>query len=359
MKRPTLFIVAAGSGGHMLPALQCARTWLATNAGGRVEFFTGTSTLEQKIVADKPCITTVHAMDMGKFSLRHWWRIPVIALQAFWIFCRAFYYALRLKPELVISTGGLLSVPVGIAARLARRRVEVYELNLVPGKAVSALMPFAHVIHIVFPQTRAYCHWRWKDFSAKCRDTAYPIRFTAADRNLDKATIVDAINHTLSNRGLEPAFTTNRKTLFVLGGSQGSVILNTLTKKLIESHTELATKIQVIHQTGPFDETSWVSWYQQHQVPALTFSYDERINQFYVLADLIICRAGAGTIFEIAFFERPCVVIPLVATTTGHQVDNALAMAELHPQLFHILKQDDVVANPGLFCTTVEKLLEN
>jgi UDP-N-acetylglucosamine--N-acetylmuramyl-(pentapeptide) pyrophosphoryl-undecaprenol N-acetylglucosamine transferase len=358
MKRSTLFIVAAGSGGHMLPALQCARTWLADNPGGWVEFFTGTSALEQKIVADKPFITTVHHMAMGKFSLRRWWLLPIIALQALRIFCQAFYYALRLKPDVVISTGGLLSVPVCIAARLARRRVEVYELNLVPGKAVSTLMPFANVIHIVFPQTRAYCHWRWKDFAAKCHDAAYPIRFTQADRNVDKATIIDTINQTLHNRGLEPAFATDRKTLFVLGGSQGSVLLNTLTKKLIESHAELAAKIQVIHQTGPFDETSWVGWYQEQQVPALTFSYDERINQFYVLADLIVCRAGAGTMFEIAFFKRPCVVIPLVAATTGHQVHNALAMAELHPHLFHVLKQDDVVANNGPFFTMVEQLLQ-
>jgi len=358
MKRPTLFIVAAGSGGHMLPALQCAQTWLATNSGSRVEFFTGTSALEQKIVADKPFITTVHTMALSKFSLRRWWLIPIIILQALWIFCRALYYTIRLKPDAVISTGGLHSVPVGIAARLARRRVEVYELNLVPGKAVMALMPFANVIHIVFPQTRAYCHWRWKDFSAKCHDAAYPIRFTQADRNLDKTAIVDTVNQTLRARGLEPSFTTDRKTLFVLGGSQGSVLLNTLTKKLIESQAELASKIQVIHQTGPFDETAWVGWYQQHQVPALTFSYDERINQFYVLADLIVCRAGAGTMFEIAFFERPCVVIPLVAATTGHQVHNALAMAELHPQLFHVLKQDDVMAKPELFFATVEQLLQ-
>ncbi len=352
-----LFIVAASSGGHMLPALECAKQWLEQNSKGQVFFFTGTSPLEKKIAMNQAFLHKILYCNIPKFSLRRWWIFPWLCIQSVLIFVKAFIYAIWYKPERVISTGGLLSIPVCIAARLALRPVHIYELNVLPGKAVKALLPFASVIHIVFQQTADLCKWGHIDFSKTCMLTPYPLRFSNKDIVMDKSLIIVRINKLLQQRNIDQKFDTTRKTLFVLGGSQGSLLLNNLLKDFIETNPELVKHLQIIHQTGSFDEASWYTWYAAHQLPAFTFSYDERINEFYQLADLIICRAGAGTLFEIAFFNKQCLVIPLVTQTTDHQIYNAQAMASLHPDLFTIIQQQDITENPKPFFDKTRDIL--
>lgn len=357
MNEKTLFIVAAGSGGHILPALQLAQQWKQQNPNGNIIFFTGTSELEKKIIKNRPYLTDVKHLSMSKFSLRRWWLIPFILVQFITIFFKSLFYSLKYQPEKIVSTGGLMSVPVCIAVRCCARRVEAYNLDMVPGKAVKALLPFAHTIFITFPQTRQLCKLGRTNYSHKCQDVAYPLRFTNKDRSIDHNAVIDRINAQLQQQKVNLTFNSSRKTLFVLGGSQGSSLLNSLIKHYLEDNIDNIGTIQVIHQTGAVEEAAWYDWYASHNVPALIFSYDERINEYYVLADLIICRAGAGTIFEVAFFNKPCVVIPLIAQTTSHQIQNAHAIAEQYPQLFTVLEQDLVVKNPNIFSEIVNAKL--
>ena len=154
MNKKTLFVVAAGSGGHILPALTHANKWLKQNADGTIIFFTGTSALERKIVKTKQFIAQAKHLHLSKFSLRRWWILPLILVQLIIIFIMGFGYALWYRPTAIVSTGGLLSVPFCFAARLTRRSVEIYELNVTPGKAVKLLLPVASVIHTVFPETK-------------------------------------------------------------------------------------------------------------------------------------------------------------------------------------------------------------
>jgi UDP-N-acetylglucosamine--N-acetylmuramyl-(pentapeptide) pyrophosphoryl-undecaprenol N-acetylglucosamine transferase len=105
------------------------------------------------------------------------------------------------------------------------------------------------------------------------------------------------------------------------------------------------------------DNFDWTTFYQELDVPALTFFYNEHVKDFYNLADLIICRAGAGTIFEVAFFEKPCIVIPLVAHSTSHQVDNAHEIAKQYPHLFTMIEQSTITATSTVFHETIIKKL--
>lgn len=350
----TVFFVAAGSGGHILPALRLADKHIPTE---QVLFFTGTSELEKKILSNRPELSQVIHWPLRKFSLRQWWFIPLILVQFIVLFCKSIFYCAWYRPETVISTGGMLSLPLSLAACLTGRNVEIYELNVIPGKAVKALLPFATTIHHVFPQTRTYCHWGPINFASKCHDVAYPLRFTEDDKLVDKHAVIEHINTMLTQRNLKNLFEPSRTTLFVIGGSQGSRLLNKMIKEFINHNPERINTLQIIHQIGGFEERSWEQWYEQQGIPALTFSYDDSIGQYYALADLIICRAGAGTLFEIAFFDKRCLVIPLVAATTDHQIHNAYAMAEQYPGLFTVLKQEMVVENPRVFFETVNALL--
>ena len=119
----------------------------------------------------------------------------------------------------------------------------------------------------------------------------------------------------------------------------------------------IAPSIQVIHQAGSYSTFDWPAFYANEKIPALAFSYDERIKDYYLISDLIICRAGAGTLFEIEFFEKTCLVIPLVAQTTNHQIANARAMQEKNSKLFHVLTQEEVTRKFDLFSDTILRLL--
>lgn len=350
-----LFVVAAGSGGHILPALVLAKAWKEAAEHGKVIFVGSGQTLDAKIVASHPFIDKTLALTVDKFSFKKFWLYPKILFQVIKAFIKSIKYVLRYKPEKIISTGGLIALPICLAARMARIPIDLYELNVEPGKAVKVLMPFASTIFITFLQSKAHCKFLGIDFSNKCEYVPYPIRFTEADKKIDKQEIINRINTQLDNK--DYLFSEKRKTLFIVGGSQGSVFLNKLIKRFIEEQSALTNSLQIIHQAGSNQSVNWDEFYAQANIPAYAFSYDDRIKDYYLLADVIVCRAGAGTLFEIEFFEKRCLVIPLVAQTTSHQIDNAEAMAERHPTLFHVLTQDDVAQNFDLFSDAILRLL--
>lgn len=355
-KSQSLFIVAAGSGGHILPALVLGKQWAEkqSNASVNVYFFTSNTRLDQKIVHDHPFLTKIIGCSLTKFSLSQWWKLPLLLFQMVTIFCKTLNNIRQHQPEKIISTGGLLSIPVCIAGFFSRTPVELYELNVVPGKATTLLLPFASTVFVIFEQTKKLCQFFGRNFSDKCRKTNYPLRFTKQDTLFDRDTIIQEINHS-KERGL--SFTPDRKTLFVIGGSQGSIFLNQLIRNACINKIISGSSVQIIHQTGDVSQTEWQQFYAEHNIAALTFSFEPNIARFYLISDLVVARAGAGTLFEIEFFKKRCIIIPLVAQTTTHQIDNALALEKEHPGLFTMLTEKDIKNDLKKVEALVTKLL--
>lgn len=343
-----LFVVAAGSGGHMIPALQWAKNLHNVNPARPIILITGPSALEQSIARNYAFLADTKIINIGKFSTRAFWRLPKVMLQALGAFIKSVYYAAYYRPSELISTGGLLTIPVAIAARLARCRVLIHELNVVPGKAVHFLLPWATTIFVCFEKTKAYCRFLGKDFSYKCVYKNYPVRFSQHDKQLPRGTIIEQINKLLLHTN-SYSFIQSRITLLILGGSQGSVGLNNLCKKFITQHPELHTSLQIIHQTGASDQEGWNNFYKQHEIPALTFAFSDRIAEYYACSDILVSRAGAGSMFEALFFEKPTIIVPLVASSTSHQVDNAQELAQTYPHLFAVVQQQAATADQSLF----------
>lgn len=344
-----LFVVAAGSGGHILPAITLAQEWQNNNKQRSITFFTGTSELERSILSQQNNIPTVVFAPLAKVSKKYWYRLALFIPQALLLFLRSFYMALLYKPERIITTGGILAIPVCLGAWLARRPIDIYELNVVPGKAVSFLQSYATNVFCVFNETKQYL--------PTATVIPYPIRTTIVKRNVPHAALIEEINQRHNKQPGWVPFTCHRKTIFILGGSQGSLLLNKLIKNFLLEHANTKSQIQLIHQTGGFEESAWESFYQEHQIAALPFSYDPLITLYYQAADLIICRAGAGTLFEIAYFERRCIVVPLVADSTDHQIFNAQAMAKKYPDLFTVLSQTELVHNPETLFELIKTIL--
>ena len=136
--------------------------------------------------------------------------------------------------------------------------------------------------------------------------------------------------------GFDPA----KKTILIVGGSQGSVSLNRAIHTLITTHPDAARTMQFIHQTGSSDATGWNAFYAEHGINAHAFAYDPQLVRYYAAADCIITRAGSGSLHEILYLKKKCIVIPLITSTTHHQRANASAMQERHPDLVQVIEQD-------------------
>ena len=119
----------------------------------------------------------------------------------------------------------------------------------------------------------------------------------------------------------------------------------------------MVKKCKIIHQTGDIDPTDWQTFYKKLHIPAKTFDFNNNIAPLYQTTDIIICRSGAGTLFETLFFQTPCITIPLETKSTDHQLDNAKEMAEKHPNIFHLIRQHEIVKSIGTFSLAINELI--
>lgn len=349
MKIKQLFLVAAGSGGHILPALVLGNEWQKNNPAGEITFFSGSSTLDQTLVRQTSVVQRSIFFRLSTFSMRTWWKIPILCAQLIYIFGVSFWQALWLRPEKIICTGGLIGLPVCLAGRLAGIVIEIYELNAVPGKAVKGLMPLASTIFTPFEQTAGHYTLLGKSFANKCKLAPYPLRFGKQVKNTEPQTVFDQLNTQTGRKD----FSVNKKTILIVGGSQGSLFLNRCIQNILAQASFPKNHLQIIHQAGASNLGQYRAWYQEQKITAYVFDFDAQIDRYYQIADLIICRAGAGTLFEIAHFGKQSIVIPLITSTTSHQKDNALAIAAQHPQLFTALDQKELELDTTILEQTV------
>ena len=127
----------------------------------------------------------------------------------------------------------------------------------------------------------------------------------------------------------------------VLGGSQGSVSLNQLVQGFFKENSGIEQSIQIIHQTGAQDDTDYADFYQNNGIDSSVWDFYSHLEEFYNIADLVICRSGAGTIFETRFFETPAIVIPHETTSTTHQILNAESMMRSYPDQFFMVREKE------------------
>ncbi|MBY0353982.1 UDP-N-acetylglucosamine--N-acetylmuramyl-(pentapeptide) pyrophosphoryl-undecaprenol N-acetylglucosamine transferase, partial [Candidatus Babeliales bacterium] len=238
--KKTLCVVGGGSGGHVIPCLVLGKRWLEQCPQGSVVLLTdGTKPRQwfKDALSEMPHenFLTI-SLSPGKRSgtgITQLLKLPILAAQLCASFIKSFMVLYKLKPEKVISTGGLVSLPVCLAAWLQRRPIELYELNAEPGLAVKFLAPFA--TSIVLPFSSAHPNLPAK----KCQMRSYPLRYTPADRDdglFDKQILLDKLG-----------FEAQRKTLLILGGSQGSVSLNKTLKDFFMGTDGAKNSLQVIH----------------------------------------------------------------------------------------------------------------
>jgi len=214
----------------------------------------------------------------------------------------------REKPDLVFSKGGFVTVPVLMAARMLRIPTVIHESDLTPGLANRIAAPFAQKICVAFPETLKHVSEK------KGVLTGIPIRSDLLTGRREKG---------LATCNFDPNST--QPVLLVTGGSSGAQVIN---KNLREALPEITKKFRVIHLCGKGNLA-------ESRPPGATpqnyaeFEYiSDGLNDLYAAADIVLSRAGAGTIFELLAMRKPHLLVPLSrAASRGDQILNAHSFA--------------------------------
>ncbi|KHL19138.1 UDP-N-acetylglucosamine--N-acetylmuramyl-(pentapeptide) pyrophosphoryl-undecaprenol N-acetylglucosamine transferase [Mumia flava] len=205
----------------------------------------------------------------------------------------------RVRPDVVVGFGGYVSVPAYLVARKRHVPIVVHEQNALPGIANKLGARFTERVFTSFPDT-PIAHGRY---------IGLPMRTSIAGLDRD-ATRTEARAHF----GLDP----DRPTLLVTGGSQGARRINQAVSGAADAFAEAG--VQVLHAAGRVEEATVER--ADGEPPYVTVPYIERIDLAYAAADLIVCRAGAGTVSEVAAVGLPAIFVPL-PIGNGEQALNA------------------------------------
>lgn len=330
----TIFYVAGKSGGHIVPALTLAQQQHkheATVCG----IFSTTGALDAQLIGNCSAITEHIPLPLSGLSKKH----PLFFVQLLQAWYISFMALRRIRPAAVISTGGLVSVPVCIAAWMLRIPYDLYEFNVEPGAAVKFLASRARTVYACFAATQRY-------IQRSVQYAPYPVRYTDADRITP--------SEARSTLGLAA----DKKTLMIIGGSQGSRFINTLLQQWVEQlSADERAHVQIIHQAGLHDVAALQEVYRTAQIEAIVFAYRDDIALCYQASDYLITRAGAGVLHELLFFNKRALIIPLEIASTHHQVTNAQAFVERDPASWALLRQQDFLHDDTLLYRTLKKEL--
>jgi UDP-N-acetylglucosamine--N-acetylmuramyl-(pentapeptide) pyrophosphoryl-undecaprenol N-acetylglucosamine transferase len=297
-----IVIATGGSGGHLFPALQVARE---LKKKGHHVFFVGAFYVgkEQIEKAGFPFQELqVKGLRKGK---------PLQNARAVFLFIKAFVRSCQVlrkyKTDVVAGFGGYGAFSVVLAAVFLRYPTLIHEQNVVPGKANALLAKFVRRIAVSFPQTLGYFDKK------KTVLTGCPSHLPMAGVDREKV---------FKRFPLDP----RRKTILVFGGSQGSRRINEEFMKSAEI-LKGVLDFQVVHICGKADYRGLADRYARLGIPFALFEFLEDIDDAYQAADLVISRAGAVTVTELALFLKPSILIPY-PYAHGHQKKNAEILSE-------------------------------
>ena len=344
----TICYVAGGSGGHIIPALTLAEKQRQCFPDKKILFFTTNKKVDLRVIEAYPWVSQWVACAIGA-PVKYPVKLLNFCFQIFKTFFVSLWHLMMSKPERIVTTGGFLALPVCYAAKVLEIPIDLYEVNSVPGKAASIISRWAENVYITFQSCDRF-------FPKRCALVPYPLRFNEKDKLINKKEVLALINKECANKEL--LFTSERKTILIIGGSQGALYINNLFKEWLKSRDN-GMNIQVIHQVGFSDKTDWKSLYSNYKIPALVFFYRENVHLLYRLADVVISRGGAGMLFEIEFFQKKCIIIPFEfgRSETRHQVNSAYEMAKKNPKLFIVQRQEELETGVKVLDSNLLQLL--
>jgi len=290
-----VMIMAGGTGGHVIPALAVAR---ALKSQARQVVWLGTRNgLEARLVPAADIeIEWIQVRGLRGAGWRRWLVAPIQLMHALW---QSLAAVRRRKPALVLGMGGFVSGPGGIAAWLLRRPLIIHEQNAIAGMTNRLLARFAREVYEAFPGSFPQ--------GVRARHVGNPVR--------PEIVALESPESRLAGR--EGAIR-----LLVFGGSQGSLSLNQEVPGSL-ARLQGRCNVEVWHQAGERTLALAEQAYRDAGISVRLDSYIDDMAGAYRWADLVICRAGALTVAELAAAGLASILVPFAAAVDDHQTRNA------------------------------------
>lgn len=348
---PRVVLTGGVSGGHMFPLIAVAQSLRRRFPQGIEFLFVGSrgnfesDEITQAGIPMKRVLTGKWRRYFSLLNIGDCFKMPVGFFQALW---HLFFF----MPDAVFAKGGAASVPVVLAAWLYRIPVLIHDSDAVAGRANRFLSHFVQRIAISYPSAHQF----------------FPAEKTALTGNPVRQEILLGDG---ARAAMRFHLSLEKPTVFVFGGSLGAQVLNTAVLRILPRLLE--KNIQVLHQTGTQNyktivmavEAVGLKIGESGYVPQAFFKVDE-LADVIALATVVLSRAGAGSIAELAATKKAAILVPLEGAANDEQRMNAYDVAELGGALVleeanlgeHILfeKIEELLGNAELRKTMGEKL---
>lgn len=285
-------VMAGGTGGHIFPGLAVAEA--LREKGWRVHWLGAPGSMESRLVPPRgfPLETIDFGGVRGKGAITLA-LLPLRLLRAFW---QALGVVRRVKPDVVLGLGGYISFPGGMMAVLAGKPLVLHEQNSVAGMANKVLAGIADRVFTAFPGVFPKGHWVGNPLRAPFLQQPSPSeRFEQRSGPLR---------------------------LLVVGGSLGAKALNDTVPRALALIPE-SDRPTVIHQSGEKQIEELRANYATVGVRAELTPFIDDTAQAFANADLVVCRAGASTVTEIAAIGAAALFVPFPSAVDDHQTTNA------------------------------------
>jgi len=340
-----ILFTGGGTGGHFYPIIAVAE---AIRDIAKEEhliapelYYVGPEPYDEEILFQNDIL--FKQVTAGKLRRYHSLYNIVDSIKTAFGILTALWTLFMVYPDVVFSKGGYASFPTLFAARFLRIPVIIHDSDAIPGRVSLWSAKFARRIGVSYPETADY----FKTYQDKVASVGNPVRKSL--RNV----LTEGAHEFL---GLDPRV----PTILIMGGSQGAQKINDV---VLSALTDLVSHYQVIHQTGKrnFSEAEGSAKIVLEGSP-----YASRYHAFAYLNDLamrmaagaasvVISRAGSGSIFEIASWGKPSIVVPLDALVSRDQQKNAYAYARTGAAI--VIEEKNLT--PHLLVSEINRLIEN
>lgn len=310
-----IIISGGGTGGHIFPAVSIANALKAKRPDARILFVGALGRMEmQRVPAAGYDIV---GLPVCGFDRKHLWRNIAVLWKLAKSQLKARHIIKEFRPQVAVGVGGYASGPTLKVAGMMGIPTLIQEQNSYAGVTNKLLAQKAEKICVAYEGMERFFP------AGKIIMTGNPVRQDLLDRQTDR-------NEAIRSFGLDP----EKKTILIIGGSLGARTIN----QCVLSHLDLirSSGVQFIWQTGKIyidDARRRVA--EARELPMLHVTdFISRMDLAYSAADLVISRAGAGSISEFCLLHKPVVLVPSPNVAEDHQTKNALALVDKGAALY-------------------------
>jgi len=310
MKKKIL-ISTGGSGGHVIPA-----TIFYEHLKNEFDVFLTTDKRGTKFLNFKKY--NVKIINTPKLN-NNLFLIPINLFSIFLLTIKSLFFLKEKKIDMLLSTGGYMSLPLCLASKILNVKIYLFEPNMVLGRANRIFLKFSKKIFCYSNEIEKFP----KKFIDKIIliDPLLRKEFYSSKKLMNEDKINDQIN------------------LLIIGGSQGTKLFDFELKKTI-SNLSKKYKLKVFQQTSYSNYQILKEFYAKNNISNQLFNYEENILQFITKSNLCVTRAGASTLSELTFLNIPYLAIPLPSAKDNHQFYNALFYKNM--DCCWLLKQEEI-----------------